>query len=63
MIKDKLRQKRLQWFDHVRRKTDGGVLRLVEALARNGWGWGKESRKTKEILERYSEEGFGTIRS
>jgi len=54
MIQDKLRQKRLQWFGHVRRETEGGVLRLVIG--------DKESRKTKENLERYSEEGFRTNR-
>jgi len=53
MIQDKLRQKRLH-SGHVRRETEGGVLRLVEEM---------ESRKTKEKLERYSEDGFGTNRS
>jgi len=32
MIQDKLRQKGLQWFDHVRRETEGGVLRLAEEM-------------------------------
>jgi len=48
------------WFGHVRRETEGGVLRLVEEIEVLGE---KESRKTKENLERYSEEGFGTNRS
>jgi len=26
MIQDKLRHKRLQWFGHVTRETEGGVL-------------------------------------
>jgi len=41
---------------HVKRKKEGGVLRLVEEGE-------KENRKTKENLQRYSEEGFGTNRS
>jgi len=36
MIQDKLRQRRLQWFGHVRREMEGGVLRLVE-LDRGKW--------------------------
>jgi len=36
MIQDKLRQKRLQWFGHVRRETEGGVLRLVEEMEISG---------------------------
>jgi len=32
IIQDKLRQKRLQWFGHVRRETERGVLRLVEDM-------------------------------
>jgi len=38
MIQDKLRQKRLQWFGHVRREEDGGVLRLVEEMEVSGKG-------------------------
>jgi len=53
MIQDRLRQKRLQWFGHVRRETEGGVSRLVEEIELLGE---KESRKTEENLERYSEE-------
>jgi len=50
MIQDKLRQKRLPWFGHVRRETEGGVLRLVEEMEVSEK---KESRKIKENLERY----------
>jgi len=32
MIQDKLRQKRLQWFSHVRREMEGRMLRLVEEM-------------------------------
>jgi len=32
MIQDKLRLKSLQWFGHVRRETEGGVLRLLEEI-------------------------------
>jgi len=60
MIQNKLRQKRLQWFGHVRGETEIEVFRLVEEIEVSGE---KESRKTKENLERYSEEGFGTNRS
>jgi len=61
MMQDKLRQKRLQWFCHVRREAEGGVLRFVEEMEVSGGE--KESRKTKKNLERYSEEGFRSIRS
>jgi len=56
MIKNnfKLRQRRLEWFGHVRSEPEGGVLRLVEQMG---------SRKTKENLERNSEDGFGTNRN
>jgi len=62
MIQDKLRRKRLQWFGHVRRETEGGVFRLVEEIEVSGE---QLSSKTKENLDRYrpSEVGFGTIRS
>jgi len=36
MIQGKLRQKRLQWFGHERRETEGGVLRLVEEMEVSG---------------------------
>jgi len=32
MIQDKLRQNRLQWFGHVSRETEQGVLRSVEEM-------------------------------
>jgi len=32
MIRNKLRQKRLQWFGHVRRETERGLLSLVEKM-------------------------------
>jgi len=47
-------------FGHVRRETEGGVLRLVKEMEVSAE---KESRKTKENPERFSEEGFGTNRS
>ena len=31
-IETKIRQRRLQWFGHVRREAEGGVLRLVDEL-------------------------------
>ena len=31
-IETKIRQRRLQWFGHVRREAEGGVLRLVEEM-------------------------------
>ena len=37
-IQDKMRQRRLQWFGHVKREKERGVLK-------------KKSRKTKENLE------------
>jgi len=55
MIKNKLRQKRLQWFGHVGRN--------VEIRGRNVSAMERKSRKTKENLERYSEEGFEANRS
>jgi len=36
MIQDKLRQKRLQLFGHVRREKEGGVLKLVEEMEVSG---------------------------
>jgi len=42
-------------------KGNGG--RSVEISEGNGSIGEKESRKTKENLERYSEEGFGTNRN
>jgi len=42
-------------------KGNGG--RSVEISGRNGSVEEKECRKTKENLERYSEEGLGAIRS
>jgi len=42
-------------------KANGG--RSIEISGRNGSFREKKSRKTKENLERYSEEGFGAIRS
>jgi len=47
-------------FGHVRKETEGGVLRLVEEMEVSGE---KESRNTKENLERYSKEEFETNRS
>jgi len=41
----------------------GNVGRNVENSGRQGSIGEKETRKTKENLERYSEEGFGTTRS
>jgi len=41
----------------------GNGERSVEINGRNRSIGEKESRKTKENLERYSEEGFGTNRS
>jgi len=58
MIQDKLRQKRLQLFGHVRKETEGGV----EFSGRNGSIGEKESRKTKENLKIYTEQGFKTNR-
>jgi len=54
MIQDKLRHIRLQWFGHVRRETEGGVL---EMSGRNGSVGGKKKagrpRKTwKDIMKR-----------
>jgi len=60
IIQDKLRQKRLQWFGHVRWEMEGEVLRLVEEIEVSEK---KERRKTKENSEIHSEEGFGTKRS
>ena len=31
-IQEKIRQRRLQWYGHVRREEEGGVLRLVEEM-------------------------------
>jgi len=56
MIQDKLRQKRLKC-----EKVNRG--RSVDISGRNGSIGEKESKKTKENLERYSEEGFRTNRS
>jgi len=42
-------------------KGNGG--RSDEISGRNGSVWEKESRKTKENFGRYSEEGFGAIKS
>jgi len=36
MIQDKLRQLRLQWFGHLRRVTEGGVLKFVEEMEVSG---------------------------
>jgi len=36
MIQDKLRQKRLQWFGHVRSETEGRVLKLVDKIEVSG---------------------------
>jgi len=58
MIQDKLRQQRLQ-----RSCEKGNRGRSAEISGRNGSIREKESRKTKENLERCSEEGFGTNRS
>jgi len=53
MIQDKLRQRRLQWFGHVRRETEGGVLRLVEEMEVTGKGAVGRPRKTwKDIVKR-----------
>jgi len=53
MIQDKLRQKRLQWFGHVRRETEGRVLRLVEEMEVSGKRKVGRSRKTwKEVVKR-----------
>jgi len=53
MIPDKLRQKRLQWFSHVRSETEGGVLRLVEEMEVRGKRTVGRPRKTwKDIVKR-----------
>jgi len=49
MIQDKLRQTRLQWFGHVRRETEGGVLRLAEEMEVSGKR--KVGRPRKKKLE------------
>jgi len=46
MKQDKLRQKRLQWFHHARRETEGGVLRLVEEMEVSGKRKVERPRKT-----------------
>jgi len=53
MIHNKLRQKR---FGHVRRRS-------VEINVSHGSVGQKERRKIEENLGRYSEMGFGAIRS
>jgi len=53
MIQDKLRQKRLQWFGHVRRETEGGVLRLAEEMEVSGKRKVERPRNTwKDIVKR-----------
>jgi len=55
MILNKSRQKRLQWLGHVRRKTEGGVLRLVEETEVSGKrkvGIGRPRKTWKDILKR-----------
>jgi len=53
MIQDKLRQKRVQWFGHVRRETEGVVLRLVGELEVSGKGEVGRPRKTwKDLVKR-----------
>jgi len=44
------------WSCKKGNEAEGGVLRLVNEMTRK-----KESRKTKENLESYSGEGFGSI--
>jgi len=58
MIQDKFRQKVTMVWSYE--KGNGG--RSVEISGRNGSIREKESRKTKENLDKYSEEGFGTNR-
>jgi len=50
MIPVKLRQKRLQWFGHVRRETENGG-RSVENSGRNESIGEEESRKSTENLK------------
>jgi len=48
-----LRQKRLQWFVHVRRETEGGVLRLVEEMEVSGERKvGRPRKNQKDIVKR-----------
>jgi len=58
MIQDKLRQKRLQWFGHVKRETEyhGRSVQISGRNGKNGSISEKESSKTKENLKRYSED-------
>jgi len=59
IIQDKLRQK----VTMVWSCEKGNGERSVEISGRNGSIGEKESRKTKENMEKFSEEGFGTNRS
>jgi len=53
MTQHKLRQKRLQWFGHVRRETEGGVLRLVEDMEVSGkWKVQRPKKTWKDIVKR-----------
>jgi len=53
MIQDKLRQKRLQWFGHVRKETEGGVFRLVEEMEVSGKrNVGRPWKTWKDIVKR-----------
>jgi len=53
MIQDKLRQKRLQWFGHVRREKEGGVLRLVKEMEVSGKRKvGRPRKAWKDIVKR-----------
>jgi len=53
MIQYKLRQKRLQWFGHVRRETEGEVLRQVEEMEVSGKRKvGRPRRTWKDIAMR-----------
>ena len=52
-IQDKLRYRRLQWFGHVKREAEGGVLRLVEEMEVEGKRKAGRPRKTwKDTVQR-----------
>jgi len=52
IIQDKLRQKGLQWFGHVRRETEVGVLRLVEEMDSGKSKVGRQRKTLKDIVKR-----------
>jgi len=49
-LNEKKTQKRLQWFGHVRRETEGGVMRLVEEMEVFGKRKVERPRKTSEDI-------------